>query len=104
MDPKGNTSFDMALRPDAEGITTAIYENGDPYYSLMGGLFAWRLLGMTDFRYAASGKTSARGGTASLELHWKNSFKLALDMETTRKEVRTAPRITPPDGAEIMEL
>lgn len=104
MDPKGNTSFDMALRPDAEGITTAIYENGDPYYSLMGGLFAWRLLGMTDFRYAASGKTSARGGTASLELHWKNSFKLALDMETTRKEVRTAPRTTPPDGAEIMEL
>lgn len=103
MDSKGNTSYDMAFRPDVEGITAAIYENSDPYYSLMGSLFAWRLLGMTDFRVAASGQSSAKGGASSLELHWKNSFKLALDMDTARKEVKTAPRTTPPDGAEIVE-
>lgn len=103
VDPKGNTGFDMALRPDVEGITDAVYES-DPYYSLMSGLVAARLMGMADFRVTAGGRTSAQGGSAELELHWKNSFKLTLDMETARKEVRTAPRTAPPDGAEIVEV
>ena len=59
---------------------------------------------MADFRYAAKGQSSAKGSDMTLELHWKNSFKLALDMDTVRKEVNTAPRTTPPDGAEVVEI
>ena len=98
---KGETSLDMALRPDMKGIASAIDDNS--YYGYY-GLLTGGLLGMADFRYAAKGQSSARGGDMELELHWKNRFKLALDMNTVRKEVKTAPRTTPPDGAEIVEI
>ena len=101
--PKGETSLDLSIRPDMKGIASAIYDNsyyGYGYYSLLTG----GLLGMADFRYAAKGQSSAKGSDMTLELHWKNSFKLALDMDTVRKEVNTAPRTTPPDGAEVVEI
>lgn len=101
--PKGETSLDLSIRPDMKGIASAIYDNsyyGYGYYSLLTG----GLLGMADFRYAAKGQSSAKGSDMTLELHWKNSFKLALDMDTVRKEVNTAPRTTLPDGAEVVEI
>lgn len=99
--PKGDVSLDMAFRPDMEGITAAIYDNsGYGYYGFLTG----GLLGMADFRYAAKGQSSAKGSGMTLELHWKNSFKLALNMDTTRREVKTAPRTTPPAGVEVIDL
>lgn len=99
--PKGETSLDLSIRPDMKGIASAIYDNSYyGYYSLLTG----GLLGMADFRYAAKGQSSAKGSDMTLELHWKNSFKLALDMDTVCKEVNTAPRTTPPDGAEVVEI
>lgn len=97
---KGEIGLDMALRPDMEGIAAAIYDNSFSYY----GLFAGGLLGMADFRYTAKGQSSAKGGSAKLELHWKNSFKLALDMDSVRKQVKDAPRTTPPETAQIVEI
>lgn len=101
MGPGGETGLDMALRPDMEGIAAALYD-GSGYYGYY-GLLAGRLLDMADFRCTARGESSAKGGKTSLELHWKNAFKLTMDMDLARKEGKTAPRTTPPGGTEIVE-
>lgn len=106
--PKGETGFDMALRPDMEGITAAIFDSDRYYYydySILESLLIGRTLGgLADFRMAAHGKNAAGGGDSHMELHWKNRFKLELDMDSTCKEVKTAPRTVPPETAEIVEV
>lgn len=98
---KGKFDLDLAIRPDSDGITAAIY-SGYPYYYyslLTGGL----LSGM-DFRVAAKASGDDRGGTESVELHWKNRFKLTVESQASRKTVKDGPRSAPPEGAAIVEI
>ncbi len=103
---RGETSFDMVLRPDMEGITAALFDR-DRYsydYSILESLLLSRTMsGLADFRLTVRERNSAQGGQSHMELHWKNRFKLELEVDAVRREVQKAPRTTPPEGAEIVE-
>lgn len=56
------------------------------------------------FRVEAKASGDDRGGTGSVELHWRNRFKLTVESQTGRKTVKDSPRSAPPEGAAILEI
>lgn len=102
VDRNGRMTADVAVRPDMEGIA-AMATQGSWYDAGETALMTW-ILGLLDFKETAHSEGTASRSAGTAQFHWKNQFKLELDTSSTRAESRTAPRTTPPAGAEVVEL
>lgn len=103
MRDNGTFTADMDLRPDFQAMMKNAFDSYyDPYfsYSLM-GILSGRLLNLFDFQITAHSSGSMDKAAGTMEYHQKNAFKLKLDTEMTRTEVKDGPALTPPEGAPV---
>ena len=101
----GTFSADMKMRPDFEGMMKGLYDSYDYYgssiYSVV-SILTGRFMGLLDFQVTAHSAGSMDKAAGTMEYHQKNAFKLKLDTETDRVETKTAPALTPPEGADVI--
>lgn len=106
MRDNGTFSADMDLRPDFEAMMKSAFDSYyDPYfsYSLL-SILSGRLMNLFDFQVTAHSSGSMDKAAGTMEYHQKNAFKLKLDTEMTRTEVKDDPALTPPEGADVIML
>ena len=66
-------------------------------------LTTWAL-NLFDFRETAQSTRSGDHAAGKVQFQWKNQFELDMEMTSDRKEVKDAPRTTPPEDAETIDL
>lgn len=101
----GTFSADMTMRPDFQAMMRAAM---DDYYSYdysvydLVSILSGRVLSLFEFQVTAHSSGSMDKATGTMEYHQKNTFKLKLDTETDRVEVKDGPALTPPEGADVI--
>jgi hypothetical protein len=104
MRDNGTFTADVTMRPDFAALARAMYSDsyyyGSSVYSLL-SILSGRLMNLFDFQVTAHSSGSMDKATGTMEYHQKNAFKLKLDTEMTRTEVKDGPALTPPEGAPV---
>lgn len=100
--PEGTVTSSVDIRPDMEGMVTMLAGGG--WTDSLEAALLIRLLELFDFQETARSSGTADHSTGTAQFHWKNQFKLELSAATDRQKTPQAPRTTPPEGAEILEL
>lgn len=99
--PDGAMTLSMDIRPDMEAVARA---SADEWTTPAETALIAFLLDMMDFRYTAEGQVKGGTGTAHLEFHLKNQFKLTVDISSEARETTDLPLSAPPEGAPVQDL
>lgn len=102
VDKNGNQTADMVLRPDMDAIAGLIaqLDDGDGAGT---AAMTWAL-NLFDFRMESHAQGTAQKSQSTVQLHWKNQFKVEVESQNRRVETQNAPLETPPETAEIVEF
>ncbi len=98
----GKTTYTAAIRPDMDAIAAAVVDN-EWFGPGETALTTWAL-NLFDFRETAQSTRSGDHAAGKVQFQWKNQFELDMEMTSDRKEVKDAPRTTPPEDAETIDL
>ncbi len=104
MKKDGSFTCDVAARPDMKGMAAAMYSEDSYYNSNLLSILSGRLMGLLDFQMEGHSAGTADKAEGTVEYHQKNAFKLKLDAQSERKEVKDIPANLPPKGAPVVEL
>ena len=90
-DDKGNTSLDLHIRPDVDGIKEAAAAQDDYSYYYGMDIFGWSLPSI-DMDITASGSGNQNGFSGKLSVHRDNEGTLELNLKETLSKSTKSPR------------
>lgn len=102
VDKNGDQTSDMVLRPDMDAIAGLIsqLDDGDGAET---AAMTWAL-NLFDFRMESHAQGTANRSQSTVQLHWKNQFKVEAESQNRRVEAKNGPLETPPETAKIVEF